>query len=358
MARVELVDVEKMFDKVGVLKDINLTIEDKTFYTILGPSGSGKTTILKMIAGLEKPTKGKILINNEDVTNKTPKDRNVAMVFQNYALYPHMTVRQNLAFPLESRGMSKHEIERRVVDVAELLQIGTLLNKRPGQLSGGQAQRVSLGRAMVRNPAVFLMDEPLSNLDAKLRVYMRNELKKLQHELEATVIYVTHDHTEAMTLADNMALINFGKIFQTGHPTDVYNNPKNVTSAAFLGTPPMNFFNAKVHAVDIVRKITTLEVEGIMVSFGLPASDHIAVGDEILVGVRPENISVATNGRFSGIVGAEEILGRENIVHVMLNDSEHQFISREVFGVGNSIRFDFDTENSKMFDKKTGDIIG
>ena len=279
------------------------------------------------------------------------------MVFQNYALYPHMTVRQNLAFPLESRGVSKREIQYRVVEVAELLQISSFLDKKPGQLSGGQAQRVSLGRAMVRKPAVFLMDEPLSNLDAKLRVHMRNELKKLQSELEATVIYVTHDHSEAMTLADNMALINLGTIFQTGHPVEIYNNPKNVTSAAFLGTPPMNFLNGKVHAADRSSGSMTLDVEGAMISFALPDGRHITAGDEILVGVRPENIFVAVEGKFSGVVAAEEILGRENIIHVRLNRTEQQLISREAFGAGNTIRFDFDTRNAKIFDKKTGDMI-
>jgi multiple sugar transport system ATP-binding protein len=243
LAKVTLKKLTKRFEKVVAADKVDLEVQDKEFVVLLGPSGCGKTTILRCIAGLETPTEGEIYIGDRLVNELEPKERDIAMVFQTYALYPHMTVFQNLAFPLENTNISKEQIKEKVEATAKLLQIDALLGRKPKQLSGGQRQRVALGRAMVREPKVFLMDEPLSNLDAKLRVYMRAELKKLQKALGITTIYVTHDQVEAMTMGDRVAILNHGALQQFGKASNIYFHPVNVFVAGFIGTPPTNFFD-------------------------------------------------------------------------------------------------------------------
>jgi len=325
MAGVKLVGVWKEFGGVVAVRDMTLDIRDGEFMILLGPSGCGKTTTLRMIAGLEEPTKGEIYIGDRLVASPErdvfvpPKDRDIAMVFQSYALYPHMTVYDNMAFPLKLRKVPKAEVDRRVRKVAEMLGLTELLKRKPKELSGGQRQRVALGRAIIRKPKVFLMDEPLSNLDAKLRVKMRAELKKLQRQLGVTTIYVTHDQVEAMTMGDRIAVINHGVLQQVGTPEEVYNSPANTFVAGFIGTPPMNFLRG------------TLLDDGRM-DFGefklklLPDQFEVArdyVGKTLILGIRPEDLYDAEvspladeENTVTGIVEILENLGSEKIAHV------------------------------------------
>ncbi|WP_457742002.1 ABC transporter ATP-binding protein [Thermococcus sp.] len=329
MAGVKLVHVWKEFDGVVAVKDMTLEVKDGEFMILLGPSGCGKTTTLRMIAGLEEPTRGQIYIGDQLVADPEeevfvpPKDRDIAMVFQSYALYPHMTVYDNIAFPLKLRKVPKQEIDQRVREVAEMLGLTELLRRKPRELSGGQRQRVALGRAIIRKPKVFLMDEPLSNLDAKLRVKMRAELKKLQKQLGVTTIYVTHDQVEAMTMGDRIAVINHGVLQQVGTPEEVYNSPANTFVAGFIGTPPMNFLKG------------TLLEDGSM-DFGefrlklLPDQFEVArdyVGKTLTLGIRPEDIYDAEispikdeENTVKGVVEILENLGNEKIVHVSVGD--------------------------------------
>lgn len=245
MSSVVLKNVTKIYDKKRVIDDVDLTINDKEFIVLVGASGCGKSTLLRMIAGLEDITEGEIFIGDKKVNDVQPKDRDIAFVFQSYALYPHMTVRENIAFGLKMRKIDKATIEKKVQEAAEILDLGEYLDRKPKQLSGGQRQRVALGRAIVRNPKVFLMDEPLSNLDAKLRVQMRSEIKKLHEKLQTTFIYVTHDQTEALTMGDRIVVLDKGKIQQAGRPEEIYNNPANTFVAGFVGSPQMNFIDSK-----------------------------------------------------------------------------------------------------------------
>ena len=321
---VKVNNVVKRFGKVEALRRVSVYIKPGEFLVLLGPSGSGKTTLLRCIAGLEIPDEGEIIIGDKVVVNTSkrifvpPKDRDIAMVFQNYALYPHMKVFDNIAFPLKLRKVPKEEIRKRVVEVAKMLRIEELLDRYPKQLSGGQQQRVALARALVRNPKVFLMDEPLSNLDAKLRVYMRAELKRLQKELKITTIYVTHDQAEAMTMADRIAVINEGRIMQLGTPIDLYERPENIFVAGFIGSPPMNFFD-----------ISLKEAEGKLIidagEFTLTVPENLAeilreyVGKELTFGVRPEHILVYKEPQENSIkteVYVVEPLGSETIVNL------------------------------------------
>jgi lactose/L-arabinose transport system ATP-binding protein len=278
MARVTLSNVSKSYGVVEVIDNLNLTVDDGAFTVFVGPSGCGKSTLLRMIAGLEPITKGDLVIDGKRVNDADPIERGVAMVFQNYALYPHMTVEQNIGFSLRMAGLSKSDIAARVDVAAQTLQIEPLLKRRPAQLSGGQRQRVAIGRAIVRDPEVFLFDEPLSNLDAELRVSMRVEIAKLHHKLGSTMIYVTHDQTEAMTLADKIVVMRDGKIEQAGTPDELYADPDNLFVAGFIGSPRMNFLRAALTQGGIkLAAGPTLTVSG------LPASG------EVLVGVRPEH---------------------------------------------------------------------
>ena len=289
MAEVRLEKICKLFDDVVAVDDFNLSIQDKEFVVLVGPSGCGKTTTLRMIAGLESITSGDVYIGDRLINKLPAKDRNIAMVFQNYALYPHMTVFDNMAFSLEMRKRSKDEIKERVQEAAEILGIEGLLLRRPKQLSGGQRQRVALGRAIVRKPGVFLFDEPLSNLDAKLRVQTRLELKKLHERLATTAVYVTHDQIEAMTLADRIVIMNEGVIMQTGNPMEVYDNPKNLFVAGFIGSQATNFLNVRIYG-----EKGRLHAKSNNFKLTIPDSlyDRFvkAKNRKVILGIRPEHI--------------------------------------------------------------------
>lgn len=289
MAEIRLKGVTKKFGENTAVDQINLTARDKEFLVLVGPSGCGKTTTLRMIAGIEEATEGDIYIGDRRVNFVPPKDRDIAMVFQNYALYPHMSVYKNLAFGLKQRKLPKSVINQRVTEVAELLEIDELLARKPKELSGGQRQRTAMGRAIVRKPQVFLFDEPLSNLDAKLRVHMRGELARLHQRIETTIVYVTHDQIEAMTLADRIVIMNRGVIMQTGSPMEVYDNPKNQFVAGFIGSPAMNFLNVKIHG-----EKGRLHAKSNNFKLTIPDSLYArfvkAKNREVILGIRPEHI--------------------------------------------------------------------
>jgi multiple sugar transport system ATP-binding protein len=318
MAEVVVRKLNKKFDVTHVVKDVDLEIHDKEFVVFVGPSGCGKTTTLRMIAGLEAVTSGEILIDNTVVNEVPPMDRDIAMVFQNYALYPHMSVAGNMAFGLKMRKFAKSEIETRIKRAADILSIGDLLHRKPRQLSGGQRQRVALGRAIVRDPKVFLFDEPLSNLDAKLRVQMRVELKKLHERLGTTAIYVTHDQVEAMTLGDRVVVMKDGVVQQVGEPLELYNTPANRFVAGFIGSPAMNFGDITLSATN-----GTLWAVAPGFKIGLPASlaERAArhAGETATIGIRPEDLHIAGAGDppelcFEAEVEVVEQLGSEIVL--------------------------------------------
>jgi len=366
LAQVRLEHVWKIYDnKVEAVKDANVTVEDKEFTVLLGPSGCGKTTTLRMIAGLEEITRGKIYIEGKVVNDVEPKDRDIAMVFQNYALYPHMTVYENMAFGLKLRKFPKDEIDRRVKEAARILGIENLLDRKPRQLSGGQRQRVAVGRAIVRNPKVFLFDEPLSNLDAKLRVQMRAELKKLHHRLEATIIYVTHDQVEAMTMANKIVVMREGRIQQIGDPHTIYNKPANIFVAGFIGSPAMNFINAK-----IVRGEGGLWVQasGFKVKIPKDYEDALAnwIDKDVIFGIRPENVydkmfafAPTEENTVRGMVDVVEPLGSETILHVKVGDDQivAKVDPKTKAQEGQEIDLVFDMEAMHVFDKDTEEAI-
>ena len=333
MAYLSIDSVCKSFGPVEVLKGIDIQVEEGEFLVLVGPSGCGKSTLLNLIAGLEAVTAGQISIKDRVVNQVPPKDRDIAMVFQSYALYPNMNVKKNLSFGLETRKVPKTEIEKIISNVAGILQIEELLDRKPSQLSGGQRQRVAMGRAIARDPAVFLFDEPLSNLDAKLRVDMRTEIKKLHQRLGATIVYVTHDQIEAMTLADRIAIMKDGALQQLGSPHEVYNHPTNRFVAGFIGSPSMNFLPVTIAqaegggvAIDLRNKAGD--------SFSLPLSGNetgrnLAPGIEVILGLRPENICpnpVNMNGASVSHIECEvdvvEPTGPDTLVHVELNGRE------------------------------------
>ncbi len=293
MAKVTLENISKHFNEVVAVQDFNLEIEDKEFVVLVGPSGCGKTTTLRMIAGLEEITQGNIYIGDRLINRVPAKDRDIAMVFQNYALYPHMTVYQNLAFSLEMRKLSKKEIDERVKEAADLLEIPELLHRKPKQLSGGQRQRVAVGRTIVRKPQVFLFDEPLSNLDAKLRVQMRGELKKLHERLSSTIIYVTHDQVEAMTMGDRIVVMKDGFVQQVGKPLDLYFHPINKFVAGFIGSPTMNFIETRLIASD--NKLW-VEADGFKLKIPEEKARNLQnyINKKITFGIRPQDLSKAS----------------------------------------------------------------
>jgi ABC-type sugar transport system ATPase subunit len=315
MAKLRLAGAVKRFDSVEVIHDVDLDIEHGSFVVLVGPSGCGKSTLLRMIAGLEEITEGELFIDDEPITEVPPAQRGIAMVFQSYALYPHMTVYQNLAFGLETAGIDKKVIRERVAAAAGILRIEELLTRRPKALSGGQRQRVAIGRAIVREPRLFLFDEPLSNLDAELRVQMRVELARLHKRLGATMIYVTHDQTEAMTMADKIVVLREGRVEQVGTPLDLYNEPANRFVAGFIGSPKMNFLDGTLdgvqdgHATVRVRDLAPLR---------LPvAASSTNAGDKVAVGVRPEHLHVGGGGDVDVDVQVTltEQLGDESFVY-------------------------------------------
>ncbi|RLE72443.1 MAG: glycerol-3-phosphate ABC transporter ATP-binding protein [Thermoprotei archaeon] len=357
MAEVVLEHVTKRFGDVVAVKDVSLTIADGSFTVLLGPSGCGKTTTLRLIAGLEEVTAGRIFIGGRDVTRLEPKDRNVAMVFQNYALYPHLKVYDNIAFGLKAAKRPRSEIDRKVREAARLLGIEDLLNRRPRQLSGGQQQRVAIGRAIVRNPNVFLFDEPLSNLDAKLRIQMRTELLRLHRRLKTTTIYVTHDQEEAMTLGDTVVVMKEGEIMQIGTPWEIYNRPRNIFVAGFIGSPEMNFLHGTYQ-----RGVFTLKC-GVELGLGL---FEVPEGEAIL-GVRPDDVYLAGHGPpdrsdpLSAVVDVIEFLGSRAIVSISLGEDRlRMVVSDALVGSleeGKECRVVFDRRKLHLFDPRTGERL-
>ncbi len=331
MSSVILKNIRKTYDNnKTVINNVNLEIKDKEFIVLVGASGCGKSTLLRMIAGLEDISEGEIYIGENKVNNIAPKDRDIAFVFQSYALYPHMTVRENIAFGLKMRKVDKATIEKKVQEAAEILNLGEYLDRKPKQLSGGQRQRVALGRAIVRNPKVFLMDEPLSNLDAKLRVQMRSEIKKLHEKLQTTFIYVTHDQTEALTMGDRIVVLNNGDIQQVDSPEEIYNNPKNTFVAGFVGSPQMNFINGK----------------------------DLGLDENILYGIRPEKM-IKSDGDINLTVEVEisEMLGSEKIVYFTIGNNKCSAKLDADCKIDKNINLSIKSSDLYKFDAKTGNRI-
>ncbi|MFN4130331.1 MAG: ABC transporter ATP-binding protein [Paracoccaceae bacterium] len=320
MSGVSIQNVEKSFGAVRVIQEINIEIDDGAFVVLVGPSGCGKSTLLRLIAGLEDVTGGSIRIGGQEVNDMAPKDRDIAMVFQNYGLYPHMTVARNMGFALKLAGVAKSEIASRVANAAGILNLEQLLDRYPRQLSGGQRQRVAMGRAIVRNPQVFLFDEPLSNLDAKLRVQMRAEIKQLHQRLKVTTVYVTHDQIEAMTMADIIVVMHDGVVKQAGAPLELYDRPANLFVAGFIGSPAMNFLDATVTGGALVF------ADG--QSLPVPGGAKLAEAQSVRVGIRPEDLTIADAG-LKVQVGIVEPTGAEILVGARLGDLPFTVVLRE-----------------------------
>jgi len=350
MASVEIQDVRKAFGSVEVLHGVNVGIEDGAFVVLVGPSGCGKSTLLRMIAGLENITSGQIRIGERIVNDLPPKARDVAMVFQNYALYPHMTVAANMGFSLRLRNAPKQEVDTRVRRAASILGLEPLLERYPRQLSGGQRQRVAMGRAIVRDPQVFLFDEPLSNLDAKLRVQMRTEIKELHQRLRTTTVYVTHDQIEAMTMADKIVVMHDGIVEQIGAPLELYDRPANLFVAGFIGSPAMNFFRGKIG----VNGTATFESVG-GIKLAIPAKPNGSNGRPAVYGIRPEHFALADDGA-PGEVVVVEPTGSEIQVVARIGDQEviAVFRERHKFKPGDKIRLKPDPKLVHLFDEPTG----
>jgi multiple sugar transport system ATP-binding protein len=356
MASVTVKDIRKTYGDLEVIHGLNLEIADGAFVVLLGPSGCGKSTLLRMIAGLEPITHGEISIGGQVVNDLHPKDRNIAMVFQNYALYAHMKVFENMAFSMRLKKVPQAEIEKKVNWAADILNLVPYLNRQPKQLSGGQRQRVAMGRAIVRNPQVFLFDEPLSNLDAKLRVQMRTEIKELHQRLKTTTVYVTHDQIEAMTMADQIVILRDGTIEQIGGPMEVYNKPANLFVAEFIGSPGINLVRGEV-AADSGAPV--LRVAGL--ALPLPAAAKVTAGQKIVYGIRPEHLVPAHNG--SGIpakVNVVEPTGPEMHIYTDLAGTEVCAVSRDHldYGPGQDIRLSPMLDQVHLFDQDSGKAIG
>ncbi len=354
MAEVKLTNVNKTYPNgAHAVRGVNMEITHGEFIVFVGPSGCGKSTLLRMVAGLETVTEGDIHIEDTRINDVSPAERNVAMVFQNYALYPHMSVRGNMSYGLKNRGDSKEEIDRKVVEAAKTLHIEDFLDRQPNQLSGGQRQRVAMGRAIVRNPKVFLFDEPLSNLDAKLRVQMRIEIKKLQRKMGVTSIYVTHDQTEAMTLADRLAVINNGRIEQMGKPIELYKDPKTLFVASFIGSPQINLIPVQFDGK--LLKSGTLEVKGF---------DSLPQGENLALGIRPEHLRISDNGPLSFKIDLVEQHGADNLIYGTLIDATTEegndleiclrVNQKQEPKIGETLQLEYDHENALVFKKETG----
>ena len=346
MAQLQLKDVNKSFGDVHVIKNVDLEINKGEFVVFVGPSGCGKSTLLRMIAGLETLTSGEISIADRLVMDLPPSKRGIAMVFQSYALYPHMTVYNNMAFSLDLQGFSKSEINERVTEAAKILQMEHLLDRRPAALSGGQRQRVAIGRAIVRDPEVFLFDEPLSNLDAALRHDTRVEISKLHRQLGATTIYVTHDQVEAMTLADKIVVLKEGRVMQVGSPMELFNQPENEFVAGFLGSPKMNFFDGQlVGAADFQGNDVSAQGARLV-------STNKSAGDSVKLGVRPQHLVIDEQGVLEGNVTLVERLGTETILELLTPcGTLFRFASAESLDVevGQDLRFSFDAAQAHIF---------
>lgn len=348
MANVQLQHLEKIYDGgVQAVWDFNLDIHDGELIVLVGSSGCGKSTTLRMVAGLEDITKGKLIIDGKDCTRLPPKDRDIAMVFQNYALYGHMTIYENMAFSLTLRKENKQLIHRKVMAAAEILDLKSQLNKKPKQLSGGQRQRVAMGRAIVRNPKVFLFDEPLSNLDAKLRGSMRREIMLLHKKLNATMMYVTHDQTEALTLADRIVCMSMGHVQQIGEPIELYERPANIFVATFIGLPPMNMFNGKIENGEFVSELFTYKLSEKQRKLLEPYE-----GQELVLGVRPENI--VRGGSIDFTVTNNENLGMNTLVHGKIGGKKIvvcKFAEWCNYKFGDEIKLGFDEERMHFFEQ-------
>ncbi|WP_100011391.1 ABC transporter ATP-binding protein [Lentibacillus sediminis] len=360
MAELQLQNIQKTYDKnVTAVENFNLDIKDKEFIVFVGPSGCGKSTTLRMIAGLEEITEGDLVIDDKKMNDVAPKDRDIAMVFQNYALYPHMNVYDNMAFGLKLRKFKKDEIEQRVNNAAKILGLEAYLDRKPKALSGGQRQRVALGRAIVRDAKVFLMDEPLSNLDAKLRVQMRAEIQKLHKRLQTTTIYVTHDQTEAMTMATRLVVMKDGIIQQVGAPKDVYDRPENVFVGGFIGSPSMNFLAGKLSEGHFEMEDVKIKVpEGKMKTL----RDQGYVGKDVILGIRPEDIhdepafiDASPDTKFKALIEVAELMGAESYLYSKIK--EQDFIarvdSRNDINGGENIDLALDMNNAHFFDQET-----
>lgn len=359
MSEVLLKNISKMYGDVEAIKDINLAINDKEFIVLVGPSGCGKSTVLRMIAGLEDITSGELFIGKNKVNNVEPKDRNIAMVFQSYALYPHKNVYENMAFGLKMRKFPKDEIDKRVKKAAEILHITEYLDRKPKQLSGGQRQRVALGRAIVRDPEVFLMDEPLSNLDAKLRVQMRSELIKLHGNLETTFVYVTHDQVEAMTMGDRIVIINDGLIQQVDKPTNIYNNPANMFVASFIGSPPMNFMEGIVDDNGIFKTGEfSFELNKDLLEIVKTTNN---IGNPVVLGIRPEHIDMKISDGINITVSVDlvEMLGSESLLFFSVGDRNvaAKVHPESKLAVGDKINLNLDLSKAVLFNCKTGERL-
>ena len=343
MGRINLKNLEKSYGKTKVIHDLSIDIDEGELIVIVGPSGCGKSTLLRMVAGLEDINSGSILIDNKIVNELEPMERNIAMVFQNYALYPHMTVFENMSYGLKILKIPKNEISSRVQKAAEILELGELLERKPSQLSGGQRQRVAMGRAIVRDPVAFLFDEPLSNLDAKLRVQMRLEIKKLQKQLKTTSLYVTHDQVEAMTLADRMVVMNEGNVEHVGTPLEVYTKPKTLITAQFIGSPAMNILKGECQSNQI------------KLSSGAILKANSKHNGEVNVGLRPEDFTIDEKGTIKLKVELVELIGANTLIHGRLENS-NEILVASIAGVisdskiGNHINLSFNENKLHLFD--------
>lgn len=351
MSEVKLESLIKSYDKKRVIDGIDLTIKDKEFLVLVGSSGCGKSTILRMIAGLEDISGGNIYIGDTKVNNVHPKDRDIAFVFQSYALYPHMTVYENIAFGLKMRKYDKKYIDEKVKEAAKILNLTEYLDRKPKQLSGGQRQRVALGRAIVRNPKVFLMDEPLSNLDAKLRVQMRAEIKKLHEKLQTTFIYVTHDQTEALTMGDRIVVLDKGKIQQVDTPTNIYNNPQNKFVAGFIGSPQMNFIDCNIINNTLIMTEPIIELSRDIM-------EKLHNRHYVTIGIRPENMT-NPNGRIKLNVKVEmtELLGSEQIAYFNIGENRCSAKLSAEQNIDEYLELSLDSNEFLYFDQKTGERI-
>ncbi|MBV7300805.1 ABC transporter ATP-binding protein [Enterovibrio paralichthyis] len=365
MASLTLNNVKKRFGQIEVLKGIDIAIDDGDFLVLVGPSGCGKSTLLNMIAGLDGISDGEVKIGDVVINDLHPADRDIAMVFQSYALYPNMTVGQNISFGLEMRNVPKPERERKIGEVSAMLQIEHLLKRKPGQLSGGQRQRVAMGRALVRDPKIFLFDEPLSNLDAKLRVDMRTEIKRLHQRLNATIVYVTHDQIEAMTLATKIAVMKDGELQQLGSPAEVYGDPANTFVATFMGSPSMNLIEAKVESAD--AQSTTVQIEGFEGMQNMTLSRGFTElsaydGKNVLLGVRPEDITETADTGVSTLrcrVDVTEPTGADTYVITSIGGKEvvARMSANAGLKAGDVTSLQFDADKLVVFDKETGKRI-
>lgn len=356
MTDLNIRDVHKRFGETDVIKGVDLTIPDGAFTVFVGPSGCGKSTLLRLIAGLEDVTSGEIRLGDRRVNEATPAERGVAMVFQSYALYPHLTVRKNLSFGLENLKTPRAEIDRRVADAARMLAIDAYLNRKPKALSGGQRQRVAIGRAIVRNPTLFLFDEPLSNLDAHLRVQMRNEICELHRKLKTTMIYVTHDQVEAMVMAEQIVVLRDGCVEQVGDPLTLFERPANKFVAGFIGSPQMNFFTATLQSKG--PQTVDVFIAGLG-NLTIPAdASALDLGAEVTVGIRPSDLSVTGAGGFSFHVHRVECLGHETYIHGQFGAADHECILHVTAHMaarpGDRLSVEWPSERVHVFDARTG----